>query len=155
MLEKKLGYFLRKQHFVTLGTANYEGCPHVSPKIFLKFKDKYLYLVDHIIDSSYKNIKENRKVSISTFDMKEVKGFHIYGIASVLKVGKEFEKLLGDWHKKQTQMTARSISDNVSGKKNIRSLKLTFLKPIEIYKIKINRIDLISSEGVSVVEDIK
>ena len=155
MLEKRLSYFLRDQRIVSLGTANLKGIPHVSPKILLKYNGKYLYLIDHLGGSSCKNIKENKNVSVSAFAFDKAQGFHIYGKVNVFRDDKEYKSLLGEWDKRQSSMIARSISENVGGKKNIRSRTLSFVRPVEIYKIQIRRIDFINIEGVLAVKDVQ
>ena len=148
MLKQKLFYFLRDQEFVTLGTADPGGSPHVSPKLFLKMEENDIYLIDFLVGNSLKNIRQNKKVSVSTFDMENVKGYHVYGTASVIDHDSEFQGLLSEWDRRQTKMATEKVSQTVHGRQNIRSLKLTFLKPVRIYKITIEKIDFVSSQGV-------
>lgn len=148
MLKEKLLSFLKGQQFVTLGSSTPEGSPHASPKIFLKMEGKNIYLIDYLVGVSFENIKANKEVSISTFDIQEVKGFHVYGQASILRNGPEYEALLKEWDVRQTQTTAKNISEVVRGEKNKKVFKLTFKKPVEIYKIKIKRIDFVNTQGV-------
>lgn len=154
MLEKKLSYFLKKQQFVNLATADKQGNPYSSPKILLKYKDNILYLIDYLVGKSAKNIGENKNVSVATFDIEEMKGFHVYGKIEVIPEGDEFDSLLVDWGNRQDKMAAIKVSESVAGKKNMRSMKLTFLKPIEIYKIHVESIDFVTANGVLVSDEV-
>ncbi len=154
MIEKKLKKFLKNQQFVTLGTASVKGSPHVSPKIFLKCEENYLYLIDYMAGTSLKNIRQNKRVSVSTFDVEKVQGFHIYGRVRVLDRGKEYESLLKFWNEKQTRLAASRVVASVRGKKNLGSMKLIFQKPVKIYKIRISRIVFAGTKGVLATERI-
>lgn len=155
MLENKLRYFLRNQQFVTLGIANFNGSPHVSPKLLLKYANKKLFLIDFLVASSYRNIKENNNVSVSTFDIEQVKGFHLYGQATIVQSGAEYESLLDEWVKRQNKMAADYICSKVGKRKNMLSLALTFVKAVKIYKIKIEKMEFVNAKGVLVVENMK
>jgi len=126
MIEKKLYNFIRNQEFVTLSTVNYNGSPHVSPKLFLKMEKEYIYLLDYLVGTTFENLKENNKVSISTFDIQDVKGFHIYGKASILESGPRYDKLMTEWNERQLKMATEKVSQAVRGTQNIRSLKLAY-----------------------------
>ena len=61
--------FIRQQEFVTIGTANLNNRPHTSLKMVLSAQGRELVLVEYRLGRSYRNLKENPLISISTFDI--------------------------------------------------------------------------------------
>ena len=140
--------FLNKQQFLTTGTVDRQGKPHVSPKLLLKAAEKYIYIADYQVKSTYNNLKINPNISVCSFNIVEVFGYHIYGKAQIIERGTMYKNLLRDWQEGQTSRQVDKIIEDVRGECNMRSLKLTFLKPVVIYKVKISSVQKVDSRGL-------
>jgi general stress protein 26 len=140
-LLEELSHHLRKQQFVNMATSTPDGKPHVSPKLYFKNEGSVIYLIEQMKDSAMKNVRANPFVAVSTFDIKEVTGYFVYGRAEITDQGPENKSLLEEWKSKQTKVVADQVVEDVRGEKNIKSIKLAFLPPIAFYKISIDSIE--------------
>ncbi len=140
---KKAFRFLNKQQFVNLGSSSLSAKPHTSPKSIVLLKDKYIYLADDLLEKTYKNIKENPFVSLSSFDIQSMKGFRLYGKAVIVKNGREYEHLIKKEEKRQVMMATERVVEKVQGKSNVKSLTMTFLKPVLFYKFSPKSVEFI------------
>jgi general stress protein 26 len=153
-MKKRAFNFLKKQSFVSLGTADLGGIPHVSPKLFLKTDSKNIYLIDHLIGVSYDNIKKNPRVAVSAFNIEKARGYNFYGKAEVLKQGNDFKKLLSQWEQRQTSIAATEVIQSVRHQGSLMSYKFTLLKPVHIYRIFVTKVILSNANGVLKTEKI-
>lgn len=139
---------LKHQQFVSLATATRDGRPHASPKLLLKYDDKTLHLIDYLVAHTSENIHKNPYVCVTTFNIDEVFGYHIFGKAEIIPEGETYKKLMAEWEQKQIRLAADQVVETVKGSKHIKSFKFTFLKPVMIYKINISCIEKIDSKGL-------
>lgn len=147
-MDEELQKHLRHQFFVSLATATRDGRPHTCPKLLLKFGDETVYLIDYLIAHSFDNIKSNPRVCITTFNVDEVLGYHLFGKAQIIEEGSEYKKLLAEWDEKQIKVAADQVVETVKGSTQMKSFKFTFLKPVVIYKIRVTSVDKIDSKGL-------
>ena len=128
--------FIDKQQFITVGTVTKNNKPHVSPKILVSGKETSFIVADYILGKTAKNLKNNKYISISAFDIEKMVGYHIQGTVSCIQWGPEYEKLVKQWDKRQTTSMRDRVIERVQGKRSIKSIELTILKPKIFYKIK-------------------
>jgi predicted pyridoxine 5'-phosphate oxidase superfamily flavin-nucleotide-binding protein len=128
------------QIFATLGTCTKKAMPHNSPKIILEFKRPFLYLIEYHKGYSYRNIKENPCVSISTFNLSKMKGFHLYGKAEIISKGSAFSRLMKKSEKRRIELCTHEVIEAIKGKAGQQLKTFICLTPVLIYKIRVTRI---------------
>jgi uncharacterized pyridoxamine 5'-phosphate oxidase family protein len=143
LILKKAFRFLNKQQFVNLGSSSLSSKPHTSPKLIVLVREKYIYLAEDFLEQTYKNIKENPFVSLSSFNIQSMKGFRLNGRAVVVKRGKEYEYLMQKEEKRQVKMATDRVVEKVQGKSNVKSLTMAFLKPVLFYKFSPKSVEYI------------
>lgn len=147
-LLKSLLYFLTGGKFVNVATCNLERMPNVAPKLIAKVDDDNLYIVDYVLGTTYVNIKENPRVSVSFVDDKTFTGYQLNGTATVIEKGPEFERLAEEFQKIKTDFTVERILYNVrTGEKASASPEFSLPEKFAILRIKVIEIVEISSTG--------
>ncbi len=146
-LLQKFMPFLSKGKFVNVATCNNERMPNVSPKLVAKFEKNMLYLVDYVMGSTYVNIKENPRVSLSFVDESTLTGYQLNGTSTVLESGPEYAALVEEFHQIQTDFTVQRILYNVrsGGKSNPAALPMP--DRFAILKVRVIEIVEITSSG--------
>jgi predicted pyridoxine 5'-phosphate oxidase superfamily flavin-nucleotide-binding protein len=139
--------FLSKGKFVNVATCNLERMPNVAPKPIAKTKDNIIYLVDYVIGSTYANLKENPRVSISFVDDKTLTGYQLNGTVSIIDKGPEFEALSEEFQQIKTDFTVERILFNLRTGKKTMATELSLPEKFIILKIKVIEIVEISSSG--------
>ena len=128
------------QIFATLGTCTRKAMPHNSPKIILEFRRPFLYLIEYHKKYSFKNIKENPCVSVSTFNLSKMTGFHLYGKAEIISKGAVFSRLIRKSEKRRIALCTHEVIEAVQGRPGLQLKAFICLTPVLIYKIRITRI---------------
>ncbi len=139
-----------KQHvaiqiFATLGTCSKGLAPHNSPKIILTFKRPFLYLIEHHKGYSFRNIKENPRVSISTFNLSRMTGFHLYGKAKIIGKGAIFSRLIRKFQKRKIELCTHEVIEAVKGRPGLQLRNFICLDPVLIYKIQLTKVTAIQA----------
>ena len=57
MISKRLDHILKDREFAYIATINSKGEPNAAPKFLLKKEEHFLYLIDHVMGMTYKNLK--------------------------------------------------------------------------------------------------
>ena len=139
--------FLPKGKFVNVATCNLERMPNVAPKPIAKIKDNIIYIVDYVIGTTYVNLKENPRASISFIDDKTLTGYQLNGPVVMLDKGPEFDVLSEEFQQMKTDFTVERILFNVRTGKKGSPVELALPKEFIILKIKVIEIVEISSSG--------
>ena len=137
-LKEALG-FVDRQQYVTVGTTNRSHRPHASLKMVLSAQDRTVFLVDYMAGRTYKNLLQNPYVSISSFDIQNMIGYHLYGKISLITAeSKHYRECFESWEARQIRMATDKVVDRVRNNKQTKSLNMAFLKPRFFYKVKAN-----------------
>ncbi|MCX6353536.1 MAG: pyridoxamine 5'-phosphate oxidase family protein [Candidatus Aureabacteria bacterium] len=140
------------QIFATLGTCTKEAKPHNSPKIILEFKKPFLYLVDYHRGYSYNNIQENPCVSVSTFNLSKMTGFHLYGKAEIIEKGPVYERLINKFQERKILLCTHEVVEAVKGQAGMKLKNFICLGPVLVYKIRVTKIISIQAFTEDAVE---
>jgi predicted pyridoxine 5'-phosphate oxidase superfamily flavin-nucleotide-binding protein len=147
LLLQKFLPFLSKGKFVNVATCNNERMPNVSPKLVAKLDKNMLYLVDYVMGSTYVNIKENPRVSLSFVDERTLTGYQLNGTATVMESGLEYVALVEEFHRIQTDFTVERILSNVRSGGKSDAAAVPMPDRFAVLKVRIIEIVEITSSG--------
>ncbi len=147
LLLQKLLPFLSKGRFVGVATCNQERMPNVAPKLIAKVDKNVVYLVDHVIGTTYTNLKGNPRVSLGLMDEKTFTGYQLNGTATVMERGQEFQALAEDFQKIKTDFTVQRILFNVRSGGQAPPVELELPERFVIIKIRVIEVVEIATSG--------
>ncbi len=140
IITQKVKDFLIRQTFINIATCNSEGRPNVAPKFLLQIDENSIYLADYVIGATCRNLKINKKVSLSTVDIDTLTGYQINGSAAVIEKGPEYDAFSETFRKKQIQLCVSRIVEGVHKEQRHRSFETSLSESIAIIKIEVNEI---------------
>ncbi|MGD9014550.1 MAG: pyridoxamine 5'-phosphate oxidase family protein [Candidatus Omnitrophota bacterium] len=139
--------FLQNQEFINIATADFAGLPSVAPKFLLKIEDDYIYLADYIMGKTYRNMKINPRVSLSTVNMDTLIGYQINGKAEIIEKGREYQSLIEQFRNKQIQFSVTRIIEGVHKEARHGIFETSLPERVAIFKIRAKEIVEIISTG--------
>ena len=140
IITKSTRGFLENQEFINIATCDFDKHPNVAPKFLLKIDHDYIYLVDYVMGRTYRNIKINPAVSISTVNMETLIGYQINGQAQVIEEGGEYGHYIEEFRQKQIQFSASRIIEGLHKEARHRSFEAGLSERIAVFKIKADEI---------------
>ncbi len=146
-LLKKLLPFLSRGRFVNVATCNRERMPNVAPKLIAKVEKNVLFLVDHVIGTTYANLKQNPRVSLGLVDEKNFIGYQLNGTATVMERSHEFEALAEEFQQIKTDFTVQRILYNVRSGGQAPPVELALPERFAIIKIRVIEVVEIATSG--------
>ncbi|MGE5280561.1 MAG: pyridoxamine 5'-phosphate oxidase family protein [Deltaproteobacteria bacterium] len=147
LLLKQLLPFLLGGRFVNVATCSQERMPNTAPKIIAKVDKNVIYLVDHVIGTTYANLKENPRVSLGLVDEKNLTGYQLNGTATVMERGRDFEVLAEEFQKIKTDFTVQRILYNVRSGRQAPPVELALPERFAIIKIHVIEVVEIATSG--------
>jgi predicted pyridoxine 5'-phosphate oxidase superfamily flavin-nucleotide-binding protein len=108
MLTQKVKSILDTRAFVSVATCNFKGQPNVAPKFVLKHEGNFIYLADHVIGTSYRNLKINPLVAIGIMNLDDLHGYRVNGSVEIIESGPEHAKLLKEFVEKVRDQNTRN-----------------------------------------------
>ena len=147
MISKKLDEILKNREFAYVATVNRKGEPNAAPKFLLKKEEHFLYLIDHVMGMTYKNLKTHPYASVTVMDPNTLIGYQINGSVEIIEKGRIHKKLLKEVVDKEVKLTAKHIIEDVRGTAHHETFEIAFPEHLVVFKLKINRITEIRSSG--------
>lgn len=149
MLIKEALKFLEEKIFINIATCGPGQRPNVAPKFLLKIEKNYIYLIDYVMNTTLRNIKNNPQVSISSINLKTLKGYQINGSAEILKKSKKgrYGKLLKEYEQKQLYLSTQRLIRALHNQGKSGSYEAEFPKRVEIIKIQVDEAVSIGLQG--------
>jgi len=147
LLLKKLLPFLSKGRFVSVATSSEERMPNVALKIIAKVEKNVIYVVDHVIGTTYANLKRNPRVALGFVDEKSFTGYQLNGTATLMERGQEFEALAEEFQKIKTDFTVQRILYNVRSGGQVPPLELALPERFAIIKIRVIEVVEVAASG--------
>ena len=142
MLPEKYLKILRrdKYMFVSVSTSDLKGNPNSAFKLLVKCEGNYLYIFDYPAWRTWKNLKENPKISISFMDDVELKNYKINGTVEIIEKGPFHDKMRDDIEQKRTDITVKHIVESVQKEKDYRIFESEMTKKFVLYQIKVTKL---------------
>jgi predicted pyridoxine 5'-phosphate oxidase superfamily flavin-nucleotide-binding protein len=147
MIIKKLDEILKNREFAYVATVNSKGEPNAAPKFLLKKEGQFLYMVDHVMGMTYKNLKVRSFASVTVMDPNTLIGYQINGPVEIIEKGRVYKKLLKEIMDKEIKLTAKRIIEDVRGMARNEAFEISFPERLVIFKLKISRITEIRTSG--------
>ena len=137
----------QKREFVSIATADRGGQPNSVPRFFLCAKGSFIYLIDHVMGQTVRNIKENPLVSVSFMDQDALEGYRLNGTAKVVERGKEYEAMLKVWNEKVIKLSADRVIEAVRTGKKHGHYEVEISERFALLKIKVNDVIKMGRRG--------
>ncbi len=110
--------FFRDQRFVVVSTIDARGVPHSSCKGLVKIDEKgWLYLLDLYSRRTFRNLKRNPHISVTSVDEHAFAGYCLKGRARIVPVGKLKKDIAALWEEKINSRISHRIVRNLRGEK--------------------------------------
>ena len=148
MISKKINDLIKKREFVSVATCDFKGRPNVAPKFILKIKDNFIYFVDHVLGTTYDNLKLNPRVSISVMDLDALIGYQINGSVEIVEKGKDFEEMINELKEREINLSVQRIIEGIDKGKSHESFEVMLSEKVAILKVKIEEAVEIGSSGL-------
>ncbi len=147
MLKERIQELLREREFIYVATSDFNHRPNAAPKFLLKIEENCIYLVDHVIGTTFRNLKLNPQTSLSIMDRDTLHGYQVNGTVEMLARGEEYDSMIQELHRKEIQLTTERVIEAVRTGKRNKNFEVAFPKEVVIYKVEIQDIVEISPEG--------
>jgi uncharacterized pyridoxamine 5'-phosphate oxidase family protein len=144
---KEIAEILKNREFLAIATCDFNGKPNVAPKLLLKFNKKLIYLVDHVMGASYRNLKLNPRVSISVMDIDDLIGYQINGSVEIVTEGLEYDEILEEMTDKKIKLSVERVIEAVGKNKKHENFELMLPDKFVIFKVSIEEVTEIGLSG--------
>jgi predicted pyridoxine 5'-phosphate oxidase superfamily flavin-nucleotide-binding protein len=140
-IPKAIVNFLGAQSFVLVSTVSKQGLPHTVPKgIALVQSQGLIYVVDLYHGTTWRNLKNNRHITLCCVDERHFRGYQLKGTARVYKITEAHEALIKLWRKKVSARITSRLIENVLNEKKTHHHEAYFPPPKTIIEINVNKI---------------
>ncbi len=147
LISEKLKSFLLNKGFVSVGTSDLRCQPNAAPKYIIKIDNDLIYLADYVIGRTFRNLRVNPKVSLSTIDMKTLEGWQINGVVEIITKGPHYKRLLKVMAEQEARHSARRIIEDIRGSQKYDSYEIQFPEKAVMFKVKCEKITKIGITG--------
>jgi len=139
---------LKTREFISVATADKSGKPNSAPKLLLKVKGAFIYLIDYSIGKTVQNLRVNPLVSLSFIDVSSLLGYRLNGTAAVIEKGRLYAECLKVLRKKEITLSAERIVQGVRDNKAHADFEMGIPERFLVYKVRIEEGSEISPRGV-------
>ena len=146
-MNKKVSDLLKIREFVSVATCDLEGHPNAAPKFILRLENNFIYLVDYSIGRTSQNLKVNPRISISFMDNDTLMGYQLNGPVEIINQGEEYDTLVKDLLQKELDLSTQRIIEGVTQGKPHGGFELSLSESFIIFKVKVEEISEIASNG--------
>jgi len=146
-IDEKIMDLIRKREFVNVATCDHANRPNAAPKFVLKLDRNYIYLVDHTIGRTWRNLKINPRASLSFIDTNTLNGYQINGSVEIIEKGLEYKKIHDELLNKQISLTAKHIIEEVRGEGRHDNFEVALPERFVIFKVMLEEVVEIFSKG--------
>ncbi len=147
LLTSEISRFLKEKEFLNIATCDFEHNPNVAPKFLLKIEKDTIYLADYILGRTWRNIKINPKVSLSTVNFDTLMGYQINGFAELIDKGGEYKLLSREVSRRAVHFSVKRIIQAVQSEKKSERHEVSFPEKIAFIKIMVQEIVEIAPSG--------
>ncbi|TAM41414.1 pyridoxamine 5'-phosphate oxidase family protein [bacterium] len=148
MINKGVKELIESREFISVATCNLEAIPNAAPKFLLKVEGDYIYLVDYIIGSTFRNLQVNPRASLSFLDSNSLMGYQINGRVEIIDSGKEYTTVLKELRDKQIDLSIKRIIEGVAKGQAHKSYEVAIQEQFVLLKVKVEEIVQIQPGGI-------
>ena len=113
-LDRDIIHFMAQQGFVIVSTLDEKGHIHCSAKGIVGLEERgKIYIIDLYLQKTYKNLKRNPIVSITSVDEHNFKGFTLQGKARVVPREDIKEHIMQRWEEKIINRISKRVVKGV------------------------------------------
>jgi predicted pyridoxine 5'-phosphate oxidase superfamily flavin-nucleotide-binding protein len=130
-----------KYIFISFSTSDLKGNPNSAYKLLIKIEGDYLYLFDYPAWKTWKNLKQNPKVSMTLLDERQLKCYKIAGTVEIIEEGAVHENMREAIDKKRTDITTKHIIEAVRGDAGYGLFEDQISEKFVLYKVKVGSLE--------------
>lgn len=138
---------LNKKEFVSAATSDLDCRPNAAPKMILETNEEFIYLVDYTAGKTWENLRVNPRISMSFADQEELKGYKINGTVEILEGEAISEEIMHKLEERKVFLSVERVIRGVQQNKKHKDFELGLPQKFVIYKIKIEEVTEIGSQG--------
>jgi predicted pyridoxine 5'-phosphate oxidase superfamily flavin-nucleotide-binding protein len=138
---------LGKKIFITVATCNLKGQPNAAPKLYLKYQDEAIYLVDYSFGKTWENLKINARASISAMNSDHLTGYRINGSVELIENTPFYDEVMKELKEKEISLSVERIIEGIHRGKRHESFELEIPKRFVIYKLNVEEMAEIGPSG--------
>jgi len=147
MKSKKALELLNIREFVSVGTCDFDFRPNVAPKLVLKVEDSYVYLIDHVVGRTFRNLKVNPRACLAFMDLDSLVGYQFNGPVEIIDAGPFYDKMIQELSKRQIDLSVQRIIEGVDKGKTHKAFEVELPEKFVIFKVNIHEIVEIGTSG--------
>jgi len=134
--------FFKEQGFVITSTLDSNGAIHSSCKGIVDIKDNgECYILDLYHGRTYRNLKSNSTLSITSVDEHNYKGYTLKGKAEIINIDKIKGSILKKWEKKLSGRVSKRLVKNIrEDRKHLHHPEAGFPHPKYLIFLKIEEV---------------
>ena len=140
MINKNIRSLIEAQEFISIASCDLEAKPNAAPKFLLKVEGSYIYLVDHVIGRTFRNLQANPYASISFFDHNSLTGYQLNGEVELVDSGPEYQQALEQLQAKEIDLATTRIIEGVIKGQAHKAYELAAAKQFVILKVKVTEV---------------
>lgn len=141
-LNKETVRFFRNQSFVIVSTVDRSGIPHSSCKGIIKINpDGLVYLLDLYQEKTYRNLRQNSRISITAVNEHRFTGYCLKGKAKIISGDKLKPEIIKAWENRLTSRITQRIIKNIQEEKGaIHHPEVLFPRPKYLIVVKVGEV---------------
>ena len=147
MITEAILELLRKRAFVSIATCDKKGAPHAAPKLLLKIRRPFIYLIDYTIAKTVENLKENPRASLSIMDLDNLEGYRLNGSVELIEHGEEHRAIFKELDKRLIELSAKRLIEGVRSGKKSAHFELEIPEKFVVIKIEMEESVKIGPRG--------
>jgi len=147
IIPDKMLALLDPREFVSIATVSPDGQPNSVPKFFLRAKGSHLYLIDHVMGRTSKNLVTNPFCSVSFMDLDSLEAYRFNGKARLLRDGEIFAAALKEWNDKLIKLSTDRVIEAVTTGKKRSYYEMEIPQKLVVIRITVEGIVKIGRKG--------
>lgn len=117
-LSREIIKFFEKQGHVIVATLDSKGGIHIAAKGIVGLEEEgKVFLLDMYTGETFRNLKDNPKVSVTAIDEHAFLGYNLKGTAKIVNKDQFEEHIVKSWQDRIVKRVADRILKNVTGGK--------------------------------------
>ncbi len=134
--------FFRDQGFTIISTLNNDGSLHSSCKGIIDIeRDGVVYLLDLYHGKTFKNLKDNKNITITAVDEHRYVGYALSGIAQIIAKEDIDDKIYELWEKNVSKRASKRLIKNIKEDHKVKHHpEVKFPAPKYLIRVEIDKI---------------
>ena len=141
-LSSEIVDFLKTKKIVSVATFDSRNNIHISIKAVIEAdKEGKVYIFDLYRGQTYRNLKRNPTITISTLSESQFKGYALSGKAEIISLAKAGKNLQRNWDENIVKRISHRLIRNIKrGHKSLKHPEAEFPSPKYLILVKVSKV---------------